>query len=140
MSDQPEIVEGEEIGLGESTASEVVSAIGGRWLPGVSGKRGGRPTRKREERFIDLIREAVSDEDITAILQKAVAQARDGDRWARRFLWEYAVGKPKVIATMGRQEAPVITLMKVWLAEAAGDQVLMRGLITELVGSVPVEE
>lgn len=139
MTDATDIVEGEEIGLEAPEPQQVLRALDGRWLPGTSGNRGGRPPKKREERFVNLIAQAVTDQDVIDILKKAVEQAKEGDRWARRFLWEYAVGKPRVRPPLDAQEAPILTLMKFWVAEASGDPTLIKAAVAQLVGTLPEE-
>lgn len=91
-------------------------------------------------RFIDLLREAVTDEEIIGIIRKAVEQAKDGDRWARQFLWSYGVGKPRLMAAETPQEAPVITLMKLWITQQSGTGGELHALAAELVGTLPVVE
>ena len=137
---QVEILEAEEEPQEEpqeEPAKEIARAIDGRWLPGVSGNRMGRPPKRKEERFVRLIAEEVSDEDVRAIIRRAVEDAKEGNRWARDWLWQYAVGKPKVMPRMGPEEAPVVTLMKLWVAQASGDKTMIEAMMTQLVGTVP---
>lgn len=90
----------------------------GRWVGGTpSPNPTGRPPKIKEERFVNLIKKAVSDEDVIAIIHKAVEQAKDGNRWARSFLWEYAVGRPRQMPGQSPREAPVLTLLKMWTAQ-----------------------
>jgi hypothetical protein len=69
----------------------------GKFLPGNAvGAKGGRPPRAKEERWNELLRECVTEDDIKAIVTKAVKMARDDGSWrAREFLWDRAVGKPR---------------------------------------------
>lgn len=60
------------------------------------GNRGGpgRPPRKTEERYLRAMTRAVLLKDWRAIVKRAVAQARTGDKDARRWLSDYLLGRP----------------------------------------------
>jgi len=59
---------------------------------GESGNPAGRP--KKGTAFAERIREAVSEKEWKAIIDKAVAQAMEGDKSARDFLLDRTEGKP----------------------------------------------
>ena len=118
----------------------VLRAPDGKWLRGTpSPNPSGQP--RKEQHYIDLIHKTVTDEDAIAIIKKAVAQAKQGNRWARKFLWEYLVGKPRPMPGGGGREAPMLALLKVWIAQAlpgigeAGGE--MRALAAELRTTLP---
>ena len=56
--------------------------------------RAGRPKRAVEARYLKALSEAISMEDWLAIIQKAVEQARTGERHARAWLSNYLMGTP----------------------------------------------
>jgi len=58
------------------------------------GGRGGRPKREFELKFLRTLVDTVSPEDWCAIIQKAVAQAKDGNHRARSWLSNYLIGTP----------------------------------------------
>jgi hypothetical protein len=62
------------------------------WKPGQSGNPNGRP--KAGKSFAERIRESLSEEDWTAIIEKATEQAKAGDKAARDFLLDRTEGKP----------------------------------------------
>lgn len=59
------------------------------------GNRGpGRPTRRKEEKFLALLSASVSEEDWRLVITKAVDQAKEGDWRARKWLSDYLIGTP----------------------------------------------
>lgn len=72
----------------------------------------GRPRRQTEEQRLAAFRRAVSQEDWSAIIRRAVEQAKDGDRHARQFLAGYLIGKPTeyVVADVQQRGDVVIHL------------------------------
>ena len=76
----------------------------GRWLPGHVPTTPGRPPRSREEAAIAALRRAATDDDLDAIARDIVQSARDGSWPARRFLFEYLVGKPTIRVDSTRAE------------------------------------
>ena len=64
----------------------------GRFVKGQSGNPNGRPPKKREERFMEITLSAVTFQDWTDIIKKAVKQARAGNSQARKFLADYLLG------------------------------------------------
>ena len=58
------------------------------------GNKGGRPPKKREERFYEIALRACTFKDWRAIVKKAVEQAKGGDTAARKFLADYLMGPP----------------------------------------------
>jgi hypothetical protein len=66
----------------------------GRFLPGKTAVESGIHPQSRAHRWVTLMSEAVTDKDIITIVEKAVKQAKAGNRFAREFLWNYGVGKP----------------------------------------------
>ena len=61
---------------------------------GASKGKTGRPPKKREERFYDIALRACTFKDWRTIIKKAVAQAKEGDTAARKFLADYLMGPP----------------------------------------------
>lgn len=65
----------------------------GRFLPG-HGLKGGRKPRATEERFLELLKEAVTEADWKGVVRKTVALAKKGDARARTWLSDYLMGRP----------------------------------------------
>lgn len=65
----------------------------GRFLPGWEGGPGRAPAKK-EERYYQLTREAVTEDDWLAIVHTTIIRAKKGDRWAREWLGNYLLGRP----------------------------------------------
>ena len=66
----------------------------GRFLPGGVGNPKGRAPRAREYRFLELMKEAVTEEDWLMIIRRAVEQSIRGDHQARKWLSENLIGAP----------------------------------------------
>ena len=56
---------------------------------------GGRPKRERADAYYNILISILTDETWTAIVLKACEQARDGDRYARKWLSDYGIGTPE---------------------------------------------
>jgi len=69
-------------------------APGNKAAVGHDGSNAGAPSKEHIRRFNDAIRKGVSNDDLARIVDTAVHQAADGDRFARRWLWDRVVGKP----------------------------------------------
>lgn len=69
-------------------------APGNKVAVGHDGSNAGAPSKEHIRRFNDAIRKGVSDADLAAIVRTAIEQAQEGDRFARRWLWDRVVGKP----------------------------------------------
>lgn len=54
----------------------------------------GRPRREIEEKYLLVFRRAVKPKDWREVIDRALEQAKMGDKDARKFLAEYLVGKP----------------------------------------------
>lgn len=63
----------------------------GRFLPGQSGNPGGQ---RAHNDYAAIIRATCDAEDWTAIVERAVTDAKMGDRFARQFLAGYLLGRP----------------------------------------------
>jgi hypothetical protein len=70
----------------------------GRFLPGnklaVGNRGGGRPPKDREARFYEILTTACTYKEWREIVKTAVAQAKGGDKDARKFLAHYLIGPP----------------------------------------------
>jgi hypothetical protein len=66
----------------------------GQYIKGVSGNPAGRPTRQTENKYLQITIGSVSEDDWKAIIDKAVVQAKAGDKNAREWLSDYLQGKP----------------------------------------------
>jgi len=65
----------------------------GKFIKG-SGGGPGRPPKKREERYLDILISKVTFADWEKIVQKAAKQAAAGNAVARKWLSDYLVGQP----------------------------------------------
>jgi len=118
-------------------SGDVLRDAQGRLLPGSAplNPTGNVDVRKRHERYVELMDKAVTDEDITEIVQRAVTDAKDGNRWARKFIFDYLVGKPTVMPGGPPREAPMIRLLRAWMiTEMADGQVAKSELAAALLG------
>lgn len=75
--------------MAQSEKTEVVRDELGRIVSG-SLNPSGRP----KSRLKEALAKAVTDDDLVAIVNKAVQDARAGDRYAREWLGNYIEGKP----------------------------------------------
>ena len=68
----------------------------GHWLPGQrSPNPKGRPSRKKEEKYLQAMVQFVSVDDWLEVVEKALADAKEGQASARNWLSNYLIGKPK---------------------------------------------
>jgi hypothetical protein len=65
----------------------------GRFAKG-NGGGPGRPKKKREERYLQILLNTCTFDDWKAIVKKAAEQARSGDKDARKWLSDYLIGPP----------------------------------------------
>ena len=54
----------------------------------------GRKPRPVEERYLELLRQTVTEQDWVTIVQTASARAKAGDNVARQWLSDWVLGKP----------------------------------------------
>jgi hypothetical protein len=59
---------------------------------GQSGNPGGRP--KGQAKYLDSLYRLVKTKDWRAIVERAIQQAKNGDKTARQWLSDYILGKP----------------------------------------------
>ncbi len=78
--------------------TETGRAKGGRFAPGNPGGPG-RPRRETERDYIRALAEAVSVDTWKAIVETAVRDAGQGDRYAREWLSSYLMGRPEGVAS-----------------------------------------
>jgi len=69
---------------------------GGQWAPGQSGNPGGRPKgiAAYRRKCLDAIRDVADEDAWRLIILRAVEDAKNGDRHARRWLSDYSLGAP----------------------------------------------
>lgn len=95
----------------------------GRWLPGHSGNGG----NNRISKLRAIIDEAVTEDDILAIIDVLVSQAQDGCVRSAKLFFEYCYGKPPQIQHVeikGALAAAPLTIEDWWKAadERAEDE------------------
>lgn len=81
---------GVKIGKSNGKASNG-RATNGQFLPGWRGGPG-RPPRAREESYLLALSEAVTPKVWAGIVQRAIADAQEGNHQARSWLAEYLIG------------------------------------------------
>ena len=65
----------------------------GKFVKGHPGM-GGRPSKAKEEMYYRILITSCTADDWTAIVEKAVKQAKLGDATARKWLADYLIGPP----------------------------------------------
>lgn len=92
----------------------------GRFIKGHShsdGNKGGpgRPPKKREERYWQILATACSFKEWKEIVKTAVAQAASGDKDARKWLADYLVGSPtQRLELSGKDGGPLETVISLY--------------------------
>ena len=90
----------------------------GRFVKGhkvsVGNKGGGRARRKTEETYLRALSDRVTLEDWVKIVDVAMANAKAGDKDARRWLSSYLIGLPTqyVDADIGQQGVITIRVVR----------------------------
>ena len=80
----------------------------GKFGPGNSFGRG-NPVARHAQRLRQLFVQAVTEDDVTAIVKKLVAMAKDGDIQAANLLLTRALGKPSTSeVTLPLDDVPII--------------------------------
>jgi hypothetical protein len=69
----------------------------------------GNPVARHAQRLRQLFVQAVTEDDVTAIVQKLVAMAKDGDIQAANLLLTRALGKPSTSeVTLPLDDVPIV--------------------------------
>jgi hypothetical protein len=97
----------------------------GRFMKGTGGGPG-RPPKKREEKYLERFRRAVTLKEFEEASQVLVNKAIEGDINAIKLLFQYALGNPKQVveASVHQKSLGVdlqIALEKIYGAESQGD-------------------
>jgi len=73
-------------------------------------RKGGRAPRKTEDKYLRALRKTVGATEWKAIAERAVLDAKRGDKAARQWLSDYLLGKPQqfVDVTSGGQVLPSV--------------------------------
>lgn len=94
----------------------------GRFVAGnkaARGNKGGRPPRTRDYEIIRQMETQVTAGQIQSIIARAVQDAIDGDRFARRWVWDYLVGRPVTSAPApDGKDSPLAQLIEQLTGEA----------------------
>lgn len=81
----------------------------GRFVKGHSGNPNGGSAKKRSASYLAAFNKTLTIQDMKAIVAKAVEQAKAGDKDARRFVADYALGKPQQrVEVSGDGNAPLV--------------------------------
>ena len=84
----------------------------------------GRQNRKTEDKYLLALQKCVKAKDWKAICERAIIDAKTGDRAARQWLSDYLLGKPQqfVDVTSGGEQFPgaVIYLPEIDAIESRG--------------------
>jgi len=70
----------------------------GRYAKGQSGNPGGRP--RRVPGYLDVLHTSLTIEKWQAVVDRAIADAMNGNRFAREWLGNYVLGKPEQIVNL----------------------------------------
>lgn len=71
--------------------------------------------RKRHQHYLQLMEEAITDQDVIDICKTAVTDAKKGNRFAREFIFQYLVGKPATVRAGTPRNAPILALIQTWV-------------------------
>lgn len=85
-----------------------------KWQPGQSGNPSGGPRKPKsitKAALKKVMMETLTAADMRGIVRKAIAQAKQGNRYARRDILEYTLGKP--VAMEATDNDAVLTLIQV---------------------------
>jgi hypothetical protein len=77
--------------------------VQGKFTPGNAGGPG-NPFARRVAHLRSVMVQAISDEDIAAIIVKLMEQARAGDAASAKVLFQYVIGKPTVAPNPDRMD------------------------------------
>ena len=86
----------------------------GRFVTGnkaANGNKGGpgRPKKKREERYSEILLTTCTFADWQRIVETAVKQAKRGNPQARQWLSDHLVGKPETTVKLGNEGGEPLT-------------------------------
>lgn len=128
-----------------SKTGKILRGEKGQILPGSAplNPTGQPEVRQRHQHYLQLMEETITDEEVREIVRRAVADAKDGNRFARDFIFQYLIGKPAVVSGGPPREAPMFRLLQTWLvAELASGKLEISQLTGELSAALPavVEE
>jgi len=103
---------GEEIRL-DGRKTVVERDANGRFVKG-NGGGPGRPPKQREQRYYEIALNACTFKDWRIIWKKAIEQAKDGDKDARKFVADYLIGKPpQKLEHTGADGSPLIPVKEI---------------------------
>lgn len=77
------------------------------------GNGGGRPKKSIEERYLRALSSRVSAADWKEIIDRAIADAKDGDYKARQWLSDYLIGKPVQSVDMAASGEVILKVIRV---------------------------
>lgn len=92
----------------------------GRFASG-NGGGPGRPPRATEERYQDILKEAVTFAQFKRIIQTMAKKAEKGDTTATRLLMEYIIGKPAQTLLHGNTGEGPLRVVFGWADENCND-------------------
>lgn len=112
---------------------------------GAGSSTSGRKSRAKEAAYLIRLHECVSIEDWEAVCIRALEDAKEGDRHARRWLSEYLLGKPaqRIIADIDIEHSQKLTTAErlIILKELLGlEQALTKEHIIDARAAVRVLE
>lgn len=119
MTDQVETKRLPKESNGESERGPVLRDERGRFVPGTCGGPG-NPNAKRVSEWRQALVEAVSKEDLLAVIKRLVVAAKAGEPWAVREVLDRCLGKPHVQIAVAGEDAPLKTYVVVDIDRVAG--------------------
>jgi hypothetical protein len=108
----------------------------GRFLPGHAIKSPGRPPVRLERAYMDNLRERLTLDKWIKIINRAITDAIKGDRYAREWLSNYAIGRPPYNLQISASDAATLKEILMLLDTQnipAGD--LFAALLEEIAAS-----
>ena len=88
------------------------------WQFQPGGKGGpGRPPKRKEEKYLEILLEVVTEDDFRAVITRMVKDAIRGWKSARRDLLEYVLGKPTQMVDVQLTDTPMMRLIQKWREE-----------------------
>lgn len=104
----------------------------GRFTPGNPGGPG-RPNRKTERAYLERLTKKLTMSKWNQICDKAIAQAIEGDKYAREWIANYLIGKPAQILELQTSDTALLARLIDAVEEQGGSASdLFNAMLAEL--------
>jgi len=104
----------------------------GRFIKGHSVKSPGRPPRRVEREYLDTLKAELSMSKWVQIVRRAISDATKGDRHAREWLANYAVGRAPHIIELSAVDAALLSDVLEALPEDVSASSVFEAMLQEL--------